>query len=323
LIDSRAARGVPCDTHGDLHLSHVYLFPDRPPPDDLVIIDCIEFAERFRFADPVADIAFLVMDLVFHNRRDLAQRCADAYFAAAGDDEGRRLFSFYVAYRAIVRAKVEGMQVTEREVPPEQRERMLHKAEAHWLLALGRLEEPSRRPCLILVGGLPGTGKSTLARGLAASGNFDIVRSDVIRKELAGVPAGDKATGHYTPEWTDRTYAACLLRAVDILRDGGRVIVDATFSDEGRREEFLDAARRLGVPARLVICRLEPGEAHERLRNRQGDASDADWAVYEDMAAHWERMSEGTERESAEIDTTDAEHAVQAATRLLSQSGLI
>src|SRR4029079_10942 len=83
LIESRADRGVPCDTHGDLHLSHVYLFPDRLPPDDLVIIDCVEFAERFRFADPVADIAFLVMALAYHGRADLARACADAYFATA------------------------------------------------------------------------------------------------------------------------------------------------------------------------------------------------------------------------------------------------
>src|SRR5262249_33455288 len=137
LIELRAARDAPCDTHGDLHLSHVYQFPNRPPPDDLVIIDCIEFAERYRFADPVADMAFLVMDLSFHNRRDLARSCGDAYFAAANDDEGRRLLPFYVAYRAIVRAKVEGMQLVEREIPEEQREQMMHKAEAHWLTALG------------------------------------------------------------------------------------------------------------------------------------------------------------------------------------------
>lgn len=323
LIESRAARGVPCDTHGDLHLSHVYLFPDRPPPDDLVIIDCIEFAERFRFADPVADIAFLVMDLTFYNRRDLAQVCADAYFAAADDEDGRRLLPFYIAYRAIVRAKVEGIQLGEREIPPEQRERVLRKAEAHWLLALGALEEPVKRPCLILIGGLPGTGKSTLARGLAAKGNFQIIRSDGIRKELAGVPESEKASGCYTPEWTDRTYAECLRRAEDGLRDGGRVIVDATFLDEGHREEFLDAGRRLGIPTKLIVCRLDPDDAHERLRNRRGDASDADWAVYEEIAVHWERMSEETDRQSYEIDTTQSDRAVQAAIDLLRQSGLI
>ena len=99
LIELRADRGIPCDTHGDLHLSHVYLFPDRSRPDDLVIIDCIEFSERFRFADPVADIAFLIMDLVFHGRRDLAVACSEAYFAAS-EANGQQLLPFYIAYRA-------------------------------------------------------------------------------------------------------------------------------------------------------------------------------------------------------------------------------
>jgi aminoglycoside phosphotransferase family enzyme len=81
-IESRAAHGIPRDTHGDLRLEHIYLFPEKQPPDDLVIIDCIEFNERFRFADPVADIAFIVMDLMFEGRRDLAQTFADAYFRA-------------------------------------------------------------------------------------------------------------------------------------------------------------------------------------------------------------------------------------------------
>src|SRR5262249_21183896 len=85
LIERRARPGTICDTHGDLHLDHVYLFPERTPPDDWVIIDCIEFNERFRYADPVADMAFLVMDLAYHGRRDLAQTFVEAYFQAAVD----------------------------------------------------------------------------------------------------------------------------------------------------------------------------------------------------------------------------------------------
>jgi uncharacterized protein len=322
LIESRAARGVPCDTHGDLHLSHVYLFPDQPPPDDLVIIDCIEFSERFRFADPVADIAFLVMDLAFYGRRDLAKACAEAYFAAAGDEEGRALLPFYMAYRALIRAKVEGIQLGEREIPAEQRERVLHKAEAHWLLALGVLAEPMRRPCLVLVGGLPGTGKSTLARGLTAASGFKVLRTDAIRKELAGVPVGEQAVGCYTAEWTERTYQECLRRAVDILRDGERVIVDASFSHEGHREQFIEAAFKLGVPAVMFMCRADPEIVHERLQARRGDASDAGWSVYEELAAQWERMSEETERCASEIDTADGTTTVRMAMDRLQRLGL-
>src|SRR5262249_59017470 len=100
LIEARAARGVPRDTHGDLHSDHVYLFPDRPPPGDLAIIDCIEFNERFRYADPVTDMAFLVMDLAFLGRRDLARAFAEAYFRAAHDEAARPLLPFYTPYRA-------------------------------------------------------------------------------------------------------------------------------------------------------------------------------------------------------------------------------
>src|SRR5262249_937051 len=99
-IEDRADRGLPCDTHGDLRLSHVYLFRNRPPPADIVIIDCIEFNEQFRAADPVADMAFLAMDLIRNDRRDLADWFCDAYFEATGDPQGRRMVPFYVSYRA-------------------------------------------------------------------------------------------------------------------------------------------------------------------------------------------------------------------------------
>ena len=110
LIEGRAARGVPRDTHGDLHLDHVYYFPDREPPGDLVTIDCIEFNERFRFADPVSDMAFLAMELAFQGHRDLARAFTEAYFRASGDGEGRALVPFYTSYRAAVRGKVEGIK---------------------------------------------------------------------------------------------------------------------------------------------------------------------------------------------------------------------
>jgi hypothetical protein len=293
-IESRAGRDVPRDTHGDLHLDHVYLFPDRQPPADLVIIDCIEFNERFRFADPVADMAFLVMDFRFHGRRDLAEVFTEEYFRASGDEEGRALLSFYSAYRAAVRGKVEGFELAEQELPESQRAPTLSKARAHWLFALGELENANQRPALVLVGGLPGTGKSTLARSLAAAAGFDLIRSDVVRKELAGCSDSGKTPavldqGIYSQEWNDQTYAECLCRAKALLSEGKRVLVDANFREELRRQTFLHAATAWGVPGVLLLCEADAETARQRLQGRQNDISDADWSIYLQAAARWEK----------------------------------
>lgn len=329
LIEERARRGVPRDTHGDLHLDHVYLFPDRSSPSDLVIIDCIEFNERFRFADPVADIAFLVMDLRFHGRPDLAETCADAYFRASGDDEGRALLPFYAAYRAAVRGKVEGMELAETEVPADECAQALTRARGHWLLALTELEEPERRPCLVLMAGLPGSGKSTLARALAERAAFIVIRTDVVRKELAGPAAQTRVAppfeeGIYTSEWTERTYAECLRRAEALLFEGRRVIVDASFFEEKRRRAFLEAAVRWGVPCVLLQCRVEPEVARQRLAGRRDDASDAGWPVYLNLAGRWQEMGAATSRVARIIAAnTDREQVAEQALRLLRERGLV
>ncbi len=105
LIEARADANLPCDGHGDLRLDHIYLFADRRRPDDVAIVDCVEFNVRFRAADPVADMAFLVMDLMRHDRLDLAYAFRDAYLAATSDHDGNRLVPLYTSYRAAVRAR--------------------------------------------------------------------------------------------------------------------------------------------------------------------------------------------------------------------------
>lgn len=288
LIEARAERGLPCDTHGDLHLDHVYIFPERAPPADLIVIDCIEFNERFRYSDPVADMAFLYMDLQFRGRSDLAGVFADAYFRAANDDEGRDLLALYTAYRAAVRGKVEGFKLAEKEIPESERSAALTRARAHWLLALGELEPSIRKPCLLLVGGLPGSGKSTLARGLAAQTGFCLIRSDAVRKELAATTTEGQADGIYTREWTERTYSECLRRAELLVFEGKRVLVDATFRQEKHRRTFFEAAVRWGVPALMLVCQAEPETIRRRLHERREDISDADWLIHVQAARSWE-----------------------------------
>ena len=287
-----------------------------------MIIDCIEFNERFRFADPVADMAFLVMDLGFRGRRDLAGVFADAYFDAAGDAEGQELLRFYTGYRAAVRGKVEGMAEGS-EVPEELRRAAVRSARAHWLLALSELEPPERRPGLILVGGLPGTGKSTLADALGIRLGLTVLSSDRTRKGLAGLDpttsaAADFGEGIYTPEWSDRTYMALLGEARQRLFDGERVIVDASFREEARRRLFLDLAAEHGVPGFLLLCDAPPEIVQAHIAGRKGGPSDADWAIYEAAAARWRAPSDETRPRLGVVNThqTVAWSVEQALTHL-------
>ncbi|SIO61333.1 hypothetical protein SAMN05444166_6726 [Singulisphaera sp. GP187] len=327
-IEARAMHGVPRDTHGDLRLVHVYLFPDRPPPEDLVIVDCIEFNERFRHADPVADMAFLAMDFARHGRPDLERAFTDAYFHASHDLEGRTLLHFYKAYRAAVRGKVEGLIAREPEIPAAERMKALASARAHWLLALGELEEPGRRPCLVLVGGLPGTGKSSLAQALDRQHGFTLVRSDLVRKELARLTpeesvASPYGTGIYHPEWSEQTYAECLKRTELLLFEGKRVVVDATLGVEANRVAFLETAARWGVPTVFLCCQAEPEVVRARLERRKHDASDADWSIYLEAAADWEAPGPITTRSLHEIDSGGDKKSVLArAATILRDLGL-
>ncbi|MCA8921958.1 MAG: AAA family ATPase [Planctomycetes bacterium] len=312
-LAERERQQAPCDCHGDLRLEHVYAL-EHEGRSRLVAVDCIEFNERFRYGDPVGDLAFPVMELMRAGREDLARLLAEGYFAAS-EDEGRALLPLYVAYRAVVRGKVRSFMAAQSGVEPQARRAAQDRARGHFLFALGLLGRVELRPCLALVGGLPASGKSTLARGLHAHG-FVWVRADAVRKELAGLEASESASadfgaGLYTPAWSERTYAACLERAREALFAGRRVVVDASFSRAADRARFLEASRRWGVAPRLLLCEAPPEAVRSRMARRAQEPgpSDADWRVYEGMAARWEPLTPDVERITTRLDTRLAPEA--------------
>ncbi len=323
LLLQRAKQGLVRDVHGDLRLEHVFYFPESSPPGDIVILDGIEFDPGLRLIDVVADIAFMTMELSFVGRRDLAEAFADAYFTASGDSTGRDVLPLFAAYRSAVRAKVAAILATESEVPEVDRNKGLARSRSHWLWCLSEMETPGRRPALVLVSGLPGTGKSTLARSLAEKAHFEVIRSDVIRKEIFTAESSEPSGSLYTSDRTQRIYDECLQRARRLLQAGKRVIIDATFQRDQDRQAFLQLAIDCGSRAIWLECTASAEITKQRIDARHGDASDADWSVYQLVSSRWQPSSELTERFHQRIETgSSGESACNAAMMILRQEGI-
>jgi hypothetical protein len=269
LLGKRQARGFVRDGHGDLHARNICM------TEPIQVYDCIEFCRRFRVADVAAELAFLLMDLEFRGRRDLAGRFLATYRERVADPDLLRLLPFYKSYRAWVRGKVETLLADETDVAPLTRQQALERSRRYFNLALG-YHVP---PMLLLTVGLMGVGKTTLARALAGALGAELLRSDIVRKELAGLPAvvpspDAFATGLYVPEMSHRTYAELRHRAEQLLRGGKTVIVDASFVRRSERQAFLDLAGELAVPARLLHIYCDRATAVSRLEQRRVEGLD-------------------------------------------------
>ncbi len=327
LMEERARENVPRDTHGDLRLEHVYAWAREGGMPEILVVDCIEFNKRFRYADPVSDIAFLVMELEHEDRADLGRAFADGCFRRSGDSRGHELLPFYIAYRHVVRGKVCSLKARQEEVAEEKRDEAEVRARAHFLGALGRLAPPDEHPCLVMVGGLPGVGKTTLARRMAARLGFVRMDSDRVRKKLAGLPESANAAasfgeGIYSQAWTNRTYAELRRQAMKRLFQGERVLVEASFGSEDHRKMVWSAARELGVPVFLLLCRADRQVIEQRIVARESGPSDAGVEVYRKAADLWEPPGPDMQERTRSISTQGSpEAALSEAVAFLSEKG--
>jgi len=211
LFAARVAAGRARDGHGDLLADDIFLLNDGPR-----VLDCLDFDDALRWDDVLADVAFLAMDLERLGRPDLAGEFLAGYREFSGDNWPLSLAHHHIAYRAQVRAKVTAVAASQAAAGSARRQE--GNQAARELLGLSARHLEAGRVRLVLIGGLPGTGKSTLAARVSEALGAAMLRTDEVRKELAGLdPVTPAAAGFgqglYAPEMTGRTYRELLDRA--------------------------------------------------------------------------------------------------------------
>jgi aminoglycoside phosphotransferase family enzyme/predicted kinase len=274
ILDERAASGFVRRCHGDLHLNNIVLWRGHP-----VLFDAIEFDEELATIDTLYDLAFLLMDLDNRGQRGAANKVLNRYLWRSGaelDLHGLAALPLFLGLRAAIRAMVTAERAQQAGADASRHNR--RKARDYLHAAIAYLAPcPSR---LVAVGGLSGTGKSSLARELAvelgpAPGAVHL-RSDLERKGLSGVEATVRlAPETYTSAASDKVYAALYEKARNVLAAGHAVIVDAVFAKPEERTRVEAVAADLGVRFQGLWLTAPPERLIERVAARRGDASDA------------------------------------------------
>lgn len=299
----RVQDGYVRDGHGDLRLEHAYLLEG-----EWTVIDCIEFNERFRYADTCADVAFLSMDLAAHGHVTFAERFVAQYASAAHDYGLYPLLDFYQSYRAFVRGKVVLLSNDQKDgIAPE----LLAQARHYFLLALVGGYKPLVPQRLLAVGGMIASGKSTLADRLSFELACPVVDADRTRKHLCGVKATDSLneglwTGAYEPAFSEQVYTRMLANARHVLGSGRSVVLDASFRNLAERKRAKALADELGVPFLFIEAQVPKAVAMQRLaaREEQGGVSDARVELYDSFEAAFEPVTEFAPPNHLKVNTT-------------------
>lgn len=270
-LTDRAASGFVRRCHGDLHLGNICLWNGEP-----VLFDALEFDEAMATTDTAYDLAFLLMDLDFRVGRAAANRVMNRMIARGGDGGMTRGLALFLSERAMIRAHVSAASGH------------AQIASAYLMAAQNYL---SPAPGFMLaIGGLQGTGKSTLARllgpALGAAPGAVVLRSDEIRKRIHGVaPEQRLPLSAYTKDTNQIVNASLIAQAQEIVQGGHSVVLDATFLDERMRQDVEAVAGGASVPFLGVWLQAPLAELERRIKNRHDDASDATLEVLHRSAA--------------------------------------
>lgn len=303
LFKRRIDNGKIRECHGDLRAGHIY-FTD----DEIQIIDCIEFNERFRYNDVACDLAFLAMDLDFEGFSTESQDLLKYYVGASGDADVYILMNFYKSYRALVRVKVNCLRLRQGHLAEARRSELLEETQRYMELACQYVEQFAR-PTVWVVCGMSATGKSTIAKAVAKKLGVRMLSSDLIRKELLPDrppryrPAFQE--GIYSKEATSITYGKLLHLAQEEIDRQNSVILDATFGRKHHRRKMLRLADELDANIVFIECTCSDAVIKHRLRSRdtRPSISDARLEHFENLKANYESLDDIPQSIHITVDT--------------------
>jgi hypothetical protein len=270
LLDQRQQEGYVRRCHGDLHLNNIFMDGGEPQ-----LFDAIEFSEEFGCIDVLYDLAFLLMDLERHGLQEYANLLLNTYLQESGDYRGLAVLPLFLSCRAAIRAHVTMAMANKAGTASG-----AHRYQARRLLDLAVSYLKPVRKRLVALGGLSGTGKSTLARelapGLGQLPGAIILRSDKIRKKLYGVEEQTHLPqSAYEAAVTGKVYNQIASSAADVLEGGYSVIADAVYGSQSERALIAATAKKGNVVFMGIWLTAPLALLEKRVSTRTGDASDA------------------------------------------------
>jgi predicted kinase len=276
LLERRRAEGHVRLCHGDLHLRNICLVEGRP-----TLFDCVEFNDEIARIDVLYDLAFLLMDLHYRHLTRLENQVFNRYLDLRDEAAGLAALPLFLSLRAAIRAHT-GAAAAARQPEPERAALQRREATAYLDAACAFLASPA--PRLVAVGGLSGTGKTSLAYAIAPelgrAPGARVLRSDVLRKRLMGVaPEVRLGSEAYTPAISARVYQLLCAEAAEALSCGQAVVADAVFLKEVERDAIAEVGRAAGIPFTGLWLEAPYEVMENRIRARCADASDATAAV--------------------------------------------
>ncbi|MGI0483515.1 AAA family ATPase [Geminocystis sp. CENA526] len=274
------------ECHGDLHLKNICIWQDK-----IQLFDRIEFNEPFRFVDVIYDVAFLVMDLDSKGEKELGNIFLNTYIERTGDWEGLQVLPLYLSRQAYVRAKVTSFLLDDSAISETVKKEAKKTAEDYYNLAWEYTQKSEGK--LILMSGLSGSGKTTTARQIAKENNAIHIRSDAVRKHLAGISLEEKGDDSlYSISMTNKTYERLFYLAKLLTKQGFTVILDAKFDRISLRQPMIEFALQENIDLQIIYCTAPLNVLFDRLQKRTGDISDATPELLAKQQAQFEIFTE-------------------------------